>query len=170
MRAAGLFIVAVMIATPQVASAAYRWVPNSGSNQGVLEAIIKNNSDAEFVIYCAAEVDPKFRPRVSGMMLSSRKLKSLGFNQMQIIVGGTSYPFVFSNGSYENDSLSGSVIFHSLVRALMNSKGKTFTIEVPKEGVSEEFSLADARKVLGGFRYEGSRKPRGGTLIGDCDF
>jgi hypothetical protein len=68
---------------------------------------------------------------------------------VQIIVDGSNYPFYFEEIQFKAAGRINMVSLHALINALVKSNQKTFTVEFPKFGNSETFSLLDARKALG---------------------
>jgi hypothetical protein len=156
----------------------YRWYPNSGSNQGVLEANIQNKDGSLFTISCGYFNSE----HTAGIDWQSRKFQLNGIKDVQVVVGGVNYPFTVtflymaslkkSGGTFNMGNLATNAVLKSLVATLIHSRAGEFMIEVPQDNVSEAFSLLGARDVLLGHRFEDISKrrsvPKGHSIVDAC--
>jgi hypothetical protein len=126
----------------------FRWT--LGYAQGTSEAIIRNRDDSSLNVYCpSGQTDT-----TPGMFLKSAKVKPVKDEEVtvQIVVDGRSHAFFFAEIQFEPKTRLGRQSLESLVNALANSRSKHFTVEYPKYGVAEQFSLLDAKRALGSGR------------------
>jgi hypothetical protein len=140
--------------------------------------VVENAYGSSFTISCRYVGED----HSSSISWDSKKLKINGIKTVQIVVDGTSYPFAgnflymeahhVSGGSVEISSLATRSILKSLVARLISSRSATFSIELPQDRASEEFSLLGARKVLLGSRFEDTATRRtvkpGHTIVEKC--
>jgi hypothetical protein len=156
----------------------YRWYPNSGSNQGYLEANIQNESGSLFAISCGYFTSD----HLAIATWETQMFRLNGLKDVQIVVDNVSYPFSSnflymeslnkSSATFEATALAPNVVFKSLVGALIRSKAQKFLIEVPQDGFTETFSLLGAHDVLLGFRFEDTHAartvPPGHSIVDPC--
>jgi hypothetical protein len=156
----------------------YRWYPNSGSNQGFLEANIQNRNGSLFTISCGYFNGE----HTAGIDWQSRKLQLDGVKDVQVVVGSVNYPFTVrflymasskkSGGMFNMGNLATNVVLRSLVATLIHSRAREFIIEVPQDNVSEAFSLLGAHDVLLGHRFEDTSTrrsvPKGHSIVDTC--
>lgn len=122
----------------------HRW--GSSFAQGTVEAIVKNLGGASVNIYCpSGQVDTP-----PGIFLRSSKLKTVPGQSMdvQFVVDGNNYPFSFTEGHLKAETRIDKQGLWSPVAALRTSKAKQFTVEWPKQRVSEAFPLSNASDAL----------------------
>ena len=67
---------------------------------------------------------------------------------VQIVVDGKKNAFSFAEIQFEAAGQANMNALSSLIDALVKSKSRTFVVEFPKFGMSERFSLLNARKVF----------------------
>jgi hypothetical protein len=123
----------------------FRWT--QGYAQGTVEAIIRNARGSSVNIYCPSgqpDHTPGMFVMISGMNPVPREQVTA-----QIIVDGRNYPFDLDGQQFLAASRSGIQDLQALVSGLAASRARSFTVEVPKYGQVETFSLADAGRALG---------------------
>lgn len=122
----------------------YRWT--LGYGQGTTEAIIRNERDASVNIFCPAgqaEATP-------GMFIETKAITFKAGEKVavQIVVDGKNHAFDFEEIEFKAQGPAKRGALSELVDALTRSKGKSFVVEFPKLGKSEQFSLLGARKAM----------------------
>jgi hypothetical protein len=122
----------------------YRWT--LGYGQGTTEAIIRNGRDASVNIFCPAgqaETTP-------GMFIETKAISFKAGEKVavQIVIDGKSHAFDFEEIEFKAQGAAKHGALSALIDALTKSKGKSFAVEFPKLGKSEQFSLLGARKAM----------------------
>jgi hypothetical protein len=123
----------------------YRWT--LGFAQGTSEAIIRNDNDSSVNIYCPSGQSDT----TPGMFIHVNKIRPRAREQItvQIIVDGKNHTFYLQESQFQASGRANAESLHSLVNSLAGSKGRSFVVEFPNFGMSERFSLLDARRALG---------------------
>ena len=133
----------------------YRWT--IGFAQGTVEAIIRNAAGSSVNIYCpSGQLDT-----TPGMFIKVDKVRPRKDEQIhvQIVVDGKNHAFGLREIEFQASGRANFKSLHSLIDDLAKAKGKQFSVEFPKFGMAERFSLLDARKTL----------KSGGNFLSDCD-
>lgn len=138
----------LLLAHAHATAVDFRWT--RGFAQGTSEATIRNAADSSVNIYCpSGQLEP-----VPGMFIESARIKPKPGEQIvvQIIVDGKNHPFYLQETQFHARGRMNYMSLGGLVNALAASKNRSFTVEFPKYGVAERFSLMDARRALGSDR------------------
>jgi len=142
-RTASVVAVLASIISTSVALAEveYRWTQTYG--QGTTEAAIQSKDGSSLHIYCAEGGDG-----FAGVILLGLGSKLKGNHLLQVVVDGRSTQVGLENGTMKGGWREGNNEIFSLVRALLNTKAKSFTAELPDLGLSEVFSTLNVRDAL----------------------
>jgi hypothetical protein len=135
---------AVMLVSTVSGAVDFRWT--RGFGQGTIEAIIRNGNKASVNIYCpSGQADS-----TPGMFIETGKVNPKPKERVavQIVVDGKNYPFDLEETQLLASTGGSRTALDSLVRALIDAKQKSFTVEFPKQRVVERFSLSGARRAL----------------------
>jgi len=138
------FVLALALSIPAEA-VDFRW--GSSTTMGTTEAIIANENGSTLNIYCpAGQID-----KTPGMFVHVDKVRPRAGEKIdvQIVIEGESHAFILDEIQWEANGRARMNNIYSLVKALTNASEPSFIIEFPKFGMSERFSLLDARKTLG---------------------
>jgi hypothetical protein len=140
--AAGVLAAAAFCA--QAHGAEPRWT--TAFAQGTVENIIRNGQGASLNIYCPSGQIPS----TPGMFIESKKLSPSAQEKLdvRIVVDGRSRAFVFDEIQFQAVGQANRNALAALIDALVKSKSRSFVVEVPKFGMSERFSLSNARRVF----------------------
>ncbi len=84
------------------------------------------------------------------MILQSDKVRPREGEQIdvQIVVDGHNHTFYFEDIEFRASGRYNMTDFRNLIEALVESKSKKFSVEFPKFGSLEEFSLVGAKEAL----------------------
>ncbi len=84
------------------------------------------------------------------MILQSDKVRPREGEQIdvQIVVDGHNHTFYFEDIEFRASGRYYMTDFRNLIEALVESKSKKFSVEFPKFGSLEEFSLVGAKEAL----------------------
>jgi hypothetical protein len=120
----------------------YRWT--LGYGQGTTEAIIRNGRGSSFNIYCPAgqtETTPGMFIEVKAINLKAGEKIAA-----QIVIDGKSHAFDLDETEFKAEGRAKRSALSALIEALTKSKGKSFVVEFPKLGRTEQFALLGAKK------------------------
>ncbi|MGY3451722.1 hypothetical protein [Bradyrhizobium sp. USDA 4353] len=140
-----IVLLAICLGAADAQAEDYRWT--AGFAQGTVEAIIRNARGSNLNIYCPSEQED----HTPGMFITASGLHPAAGERVaaRIIVDGHNYAFDLDGQQFKAESRPGMQDFQALVAALAASRAKSFTVEFPKYGLVETFSLAGAAKALG---------------------
>ncbi|GLH77836.1 hypothetical protein SSBR45G_27440 [Bradyrhizobium sp. SSBR45G] len=140
-----IVLLAMCLGAADAQAVDYRWT--QGFAQGTVEAIIENARGSNLNIYCPSGQED----HTPGMFVTGTGLNPPVGERVtaQVIVDGKNYAFDLDEQQFKAGSRLGLQDFQALVSALAASRARSFTIEFPKYGLVETFSLAGAAKALG---------------------
>ena len=154
MKAVLVPVLGLCVCTPALAGSG---VWTLGWGQGTAEAIVENANGASVNIYCPSGQDD----RTPGMFVQSKKVTPAVKERVtvQFTIDGKKHPFDLDEIQFLAHTKDEMQDLVQLQDALIASRQKSFTVEFPKYNVVENFSLRDAKKILGGKS----------TLLSDCE-
>lgn len=132
----------------------FRWT--GGMGQGVIVAMIRNRADSTVTFHCSSggvgPVAPALSVEVNGRAVAGEQIH-------QFVIDGRNHPVSLTDGWLTAEARFQQEALVGIAYALVQSKATAFTVEVPKAGVSESFSLLNVRDALGN---------RPGSTLADC--
>jgi len=121
-----------------------RWT--DGYGQGTTTAVVYNAGGASVNIFCPlGQTDT-----TPGIFIETKTVRFKAGDKaaVQFVVDGKAYAFDFNEIRFKAKGADKRKTLSSLIDALVNSKGKSFTMEFPQLGKSEQFSTLGAKKAM----------------------
>ncbi len=132
-------------ATNNTPSVSFRWVPQSVRSSDVAQ--VENINGSKFFISCSYNTDD-MGPSIGYEYKNSPNLLT-GMKTAYIVVDGRSFTVPFNGGRVSIHNSSDLAVYQQLLNSLIGSSSQTITVEVPALQISEQFTLLDAKSVLG---------------------